>query len=75
MAYQQETTMTTYVVTTIYNGQRKFLRTDGRHSVAVESKTDADRFTELDEAAEAAFKARQRRRWRGFSWHEAEYHA
>lgn len=57
-----------YVVTTVYNNQRKFLRTDGRYSCAVDSAIDADRFLDLDEAREAAHKARKLKRWRGFSW-------
>ena len=61
-----------YVVTTVYFGQRKFLHNAGRHSVAVESVEYADKFPDIDSACEAAYQERKSRRWRGFSWHEAE---
>ena len=64
---------TRYVVTTIYNGQRKFLRNHGRHSLAVESVEYADCFDDIESACETAFRARKSIRWRGFSWHEAAH--
>lgn len=68
-----------HIVTTVYNGQRKFLYTqlkEGKrslayNSVAVDAVKDATNFNDIDDAAEAAGAARSLKRWRGWSWHEA----
>lgn len=60
-----------YVITTIYNGQRKFIHNAGRHSVAVESVSEADCFNDIDLACEAAHLERRSHRWCGFNWHDA----
>ena len=60
-----------YVITTVYNGQRKFLFNPGHHSCATDSVVDATSFDDIDDAAEAAGVERRSKRWRGFNWHEA----
>jgi len=62
-----------YIITTVYKGQRKFIFRTGRHSVAVDSVNDAAVFDDIESASEAAFS--ERKRWRGYSWHEATHPA